>query len=224
MLSLPYIRTEKALQATIMISPVHLTKINSWWYPSILGMNKKNVVGSITVLLFLFNLMVLNAQDNVTKLPIALSIPSKANISLAGSDLKLSLVTRDNEQKQILTPNSTGVLWINYSSVVEYNNTNAIFVSLFSNSLPAEISIKLTIGKDSGLGTGQVGKPTEPITLTTFPQSIITDIGSCYTGKGEGKGHKLTYSWNLSPNYDPDLLKLEDLQIEADIIYTIVNN
>lgn len=184
----------------------------------------KIIVGFTIAYLLLYNTSALNAQDNVTKLPVSLSIPAKANISLAGSDLKLSLVSKDNEQKQVITPNSSASIWINYSSVVENNSSNAIFVSLFSNSLPAEISIKLTIGEDEGLGTGEVGKPTEPIILSSFPQSIITNIGSCFTGKGEGKGHKLTYSWKLAPNYDPDLLKLEDLQVEADVIYTISNN
>lgn len=207
-----------------MKSSATLTKCWLGQCPLCLGFIKKDVVDMVIALLLLFIPFTITAQDNVTKLPVALSIPAKANISLAGSDLKLTLVAKDNEQKQVLTPNSSGTLWINYSSVVETNSTYSIFVNLFSNSLPAEISIKLTIGEDAGLGTGQTGIPTNPITLTTFPQPIITNIGSCYTGKGEGKGHKLTYSWMLSPNYDPDLLQLEALQIEADVIYTIVKN
>jgi hypothetical protein len=202
-----------------------LYSMSHFWRSSLNSVSiYKIIVGFTIVFLFLFNTIGLKAQDNVTKLPVSLSIPAKANISLAGSDLKLSLVSKDNEQKQVITPNSSASIWINYSSVVENNSSNAIFVSIFSNSLPAEISIKLTIGEDEGGGTGEVGKPTEPITITSFPQSIITNIGSCYTGKGVGKGHKLTYSWELAPNYDPDLLKLEDLQVEADVIYTISNN
>lgn len=202
-----------------------LYSISHFWKPNITLVSIYKIIFGFTVaFLLLLNTMALNAQENVTRLPVSLSIPAKANISLAGSDLKLSLVSKDNEQKQVISPNSTASLWINYSSVVENNSSNAIFVSLFSNSLPAELSIILSIGEDEGLGTGEVGKPTEPIILSSFPQSIITNIGSCFTGKGEGKGHKLTYSWKLAPNYDPDLLKLEDLQVEADVIYTIVNN
>ena len=162
-------------------------------------------------------------DTNETKLPVMLGIPPKANLSLAGKDLQLSLAPSDNAVTQRVTPKEASI-WINYSSVVEPNSTNSIYVSMGMSNVPAEITIKLKIDPYVGDGSGQVGTPTQPIILGNSPQPIITNIGSCYTGKGEGTGHKLTYSWELSPNYDPELLRLEDLQIATDIIYTIVNN
>lgn len=162
-------------------------------------------------------------DTNATKLPVMLDIPAKANISLAGKDLQLSLSSSQDEVTQRVTPRE-GSIWINYSSVVEPFSTNAIYVSLGLGNVPAEISIKLRIDPYQGSGSGELGVPTAPIILGTFPQPIITNIGSCYTGQGEGQGHKLTYSWQLASNYDPELLILEELQIATDVIYTIVNN
>lgn len=162
-------------------------------------------------------------DTNETKLPVMLGIPPKANLSLAGKDLQLSLAPTEDAVTQRITPREASI-WINYSSVVEPNSTNSIYVSMGMSNVPAEITIRLKIDPYVGDGSGQVGTPTQPIILGSFPQPIITNIGSCYTGKGEGSGHKLTYSWELSPNYDPELLRLEDLQIATDIIYTIVNN
>lgn len=162
-------------------------------------------------------------DTNATKLPVMLGIPAKANISLAGKDLQLSLSSSQDEVTQRVTPRE-GSIWINYSSVVNPLSTNSIFVSLGLGNIPAEISIKLKIDPYQGNGSGELGTPTAPIILSTFPQPIITNIGSCYTGQGEGQGHKLTYSWQLATNYDPKLLILEELQIATDVIYTIVNN
>lgn len=164
------------------------------------------------------------AQDNVTaKFPVQLSIPPKASINLAGSDPDLSLVN-DKSAQQILTPTSSNKTWINYSSIVEMNSTNSICASLGSGNLPAEVIIKLHISEDAGLGSGDMGKPSDPIVLSNYPQAIITDIGSCYTGQGIGKGHLLTYTWAIAPNYDPEDFNIEELSFEISVIYTITNN
>lgn len=162
-------------------------------------------------------------DTNETKLPLLLGIPPKANLSLAGKDLQLALSPTEEQIRQRITPKE-GSIWINYSSVVEPFSTNSIYVSLGLGNIPAEIRIKLKIDPYQGNGSGELGAPTAPIILSTFPQPIIVNIGSCYTGQGEGQGHKLTYSWELASNYDPELLKLDELEIATDIIYTIVNN
>jgi len=161
--------------------------------------------------------------ENSAALPIQLSLPSKASIYLAGSDLKFSFVPGKGTE-QILTPTSVGKLWLNYSSLVETSSTNAICVSLSRNTLPAEISIRLKIGPDVGAGAGMVGKPSSSIILSSSPQPIVTNIGSCYTGTGINKGHMLSFTWEINPEYDPNDFVLDSLKIEAGVIYTIVSN
>lgn len=184
-----------------------------------------NTKTAVVVFILLMLTHYLCAQEsNTVKLPIMLGIPAKASINLIGSDLTFKFSPKNDGEIQTLTPSSAGKVWLNYSSIVEWGSSNSIYVSLGDGNVPAEVSIKLKIEKDAGVGSGQTGQPTDPITLSYSPQPIITNIGSCFTGKGEGKGHLLTYSWVLSPNYDPDLIKIEDLKIVTSIIYTIVNN
>ena len=52
----------------------------------------------------------------------------------------------------------------------------------------------LTIGKDASAGVGTTGSPSGKVILSRYPQNIITDIGSCYTGRGINKGHQLFFS------------------------------
>jgi hypothetical protein len=183
-----------------------------------------NTLRRIVLLLILVPGSFLSAQnDNTTELPVLMTIPSSASLSLAGSDLRLTMV-QGKGAEQIITPSTVGKIWINYSSVVEGNSTNSICVSLGTNNLPIEIAIKLKVGPDAGAGKGHLGKPTDPITLSTYPQTIITDIGTCFTGQGIDKGHPLTYSWTLLPNYDPDILTMADLNLEVGVIYTIISS
>jgi hypothetical protein len=163
------------------------------------------------------------AQQNIntTKLPVQMAIPPSAKLSMGSSELKFSLFQGEGKDRK-LAPKTVDTLWINYSSVVVNNTTNTICASLASGDLPAEIAIKLKVGPDVGAGNGQVGKPTLPIYLSTAPQAIITDIGSCFTGQGNYKGHLLTFSWELKPGYDPDYIQNELLShLRMRVIYTI---
>lgn len=167
---------------------------------------------------------VIVAQENESaEFPVRLSIPPKASFNLAGSDTAFSNINSEGSQL-LLTPNSSRSTWINYSSVVERNSTNTISASLSKGNIPAEVFVKLHISEDVGLGSGNMGKPTEQIILSNYPQAIITDIGSCYTGQGVGNGHLLTYTWGFAPYYDPKELILEELIIEVSVIYTITNS
>lgn len=172
---------------------------------------------------FLMNGALAAQENNTTKFSVQLSIPPKASISLAGSDINYRL-TNDKGIEHILSPASAGSVWLNYSSVVEANSTNTIFASLSSGNLPAEVIVKLHVSDDAGAGSGKMGKPSDPIILSNYPQAIITDIGTCYTGQGTKKGHLLTFTWELDPDYDPEDFNIQDLNVEIHVIYTITNN
>lgn len=160
-------------------------------------------------------------SDNSAKLPVQMAIPPSAKLSMGSSELKFSLFTGEGKDRK-LAPKTVDTIWINYSSVIVNNSTNTICASLAYGDLPAEIAIKLKVGPDVGAGYGQAGKPTIPIYLSTAPQAIITDIGSCYTGQGNNKGHLLTFSWELKPGYDPDYIQSEMLaNLRIRVIYTI---
>jgi len=159
-------------------------------------------------------------DDNTVKIPIQMSIPPAASLSLAGNEAQLSL-NEISRTAQILRPTSSGQVWINYSSVVENNLLNTIFVNIVSSNLPGDIAIKLKIGPDAGAGLGKVGKPSAPIYLSIQPQPIISEIGSCFTGIGPNKGHSLMYTWELQPGSDFNLKSLESQNLEVGVTYTI---
>lgn len=176
-------------------------------------------------LLFVYLVLTLNwaqSQDlNFVNIPLVLRIPAMSLIDFAGSEKRITFIPGKGAE-QIITPSTLDRTWLNYSSITEENSTNSISVNLSSGKLPAEIVIKLTISESAGTGAGQHGRPLGPITLTPYPQDIIIDIGSCYTGRGVQKGHQLSYSWEWQHPTNNEMVTIEN--IEIGVTYTITTN
>jgi len=174
------------------------------------------------LLLLIFNLTVeiLCAQgNNVTSMPVMVRIPSFSLVDFAGSDKRIFFIAGIGAE-QIITPSTLDKTWLNYSAIVDGNSTNVISVNISYKNLPAEISVRLNVGESVGTGAGKMGKPVGPILLTSYPQDIIVDIGSCYTGRGTHKGHQLTYSWEWLSPYDIDQSTIDNIEIA--VTYTII--
>lgn len=169
--------------------------------------------------IFTFVWNVYSQESNVVQMPVKVSVPAVSLVSFAESGS--NMLTNPGEGAiQRIMPNSMDTTWINYSSVIEDNAKNSICVNIISGNLPAEAVVKLKIGEDAGLGAGEIGSSVGQIALTEYPQVIITDIGTCYTGQGPGKGHPLTYTWEwISDGEDANLLLTNDTEIY--VIYTL---
>ena len=171
---------------------------------------KKNVLLiSLVVLFFSFSTIVPAQNYNTAEMSISLKIPAIALIDFVVDDSQVITYSysdlEPNQIQQIITPSTGDETWLNYSSIVKSGLTNYITVHISSGSLPADVSLNVLIGADVGAGTGIRGTSKGQITLSTFPQNIITNIGSCYTGRGINKGHQLTYIWENPDSYNYSL-------------------
>ena len=88
--------------------------------------------------------------------------------------------------------------WLNYTSVAGAGITRKVMMSANVNP-PGGIDFSVEADVDAGAGAGTPGTPfassLEPLPA---PTAIITGIGSCYTGTGPLKGHKLIYRATVS--------------------------
>ncbi len=134
------------------------------------------------------------------------SIPAVSLLNFAVEDEQMITYTysaqEPNNIEQIITPTTGDKTWLNYSSIVNPGTSCYITVNISSGSLPADVSLKVLISEDMGLGSGSTGIPVGEITLSSYPQNIIVDIGSCFTGTGIHKGHQLTYVWDNPEGYN----------------------
>lgn len=172
--------------------------------------NKKKILFiSSLVLLFAFSTIVPAQNNNKVEMSLTFNIPAIALIDFAVDDIQMITYSFSystlNQVEQIITPTTEDKTWLNYSSVIISDLTNYITAHISSGSLPADVSLFLLVGNDVGSGDGIIGTSIGEISLSSFPQNIITDIGSCFTGRGTYKGHQLTYTWENPESYNYSL-------------------
>jgi len=124
----------------------------------------------------------------------------------------------------VFSGNANTSLWLNYSSIVgtTVDATRNVTVSISNGTIPGGMELKVTAGADAGAGAGTMGTSAGLITLSGTSQTIISGIGSSYTGDGVSKGHNLTYELSLASGSYGDIDFEDDNTLT--ILYTITNN
>lgn len=127
---------------------------------------------------------------------ITITVPEVALVDIEPSASKnISLgFTAPTEAGLPITPSGTNnTLWLNYSSIKSVADATRT-VSVKVDAIIPGIDIKVTAAAATGTGDGTLGTPTAQLTLTAVDQTIISGIGSAYTGDGANNGHNLTYT------------------------------
>lgn len=160
---------------------------------------------------------------------ITITVPEVALVDIEPSASKnISLgFTAPTEAGLPITPSGTNnTLWLNYSSIKSAADATRN-VSVKVNSIIAGIDIRVTAAAAAGAGDGTLGTPSAQLTLTAADQTIISGIGSAYTGNGANNGHNLTYA--LAPGSSSGTIAVyADLEAVASalatVVYTISDN
>lgn len=182
------------------------------------------------IALFLFLLVIgnLGAQENDGSHKINLQIPEVALINVySNSAISLGNSTVVEAGKPLSFEDTDNSVWINYSSIIgsQSQPSRDISIRISEGTVPNGVKLYVKVAEDMGAGAGTKGKPISTTQeLTADPLTIITDIGSAYTGAGANKGHNVQYSLKLSD--EPNAYaKLDFDQSTALVInYTLTDN
>lgn len=165
----------------------------------------------------------LKAQDtNTDNHTVTISVPEVALVDIEPSATKNITLgfTAPTEAGNPLTPNTANsTLWLNYSSIKSVADpTRNVSVSV--NAIIPGIDIHVTAAAATGSGGGTLGTPAAQLTLSATDQTIISGIGSAYTGNGANNGHNLTYA--LAAGSGPGGVAVyADLQATATTVATV---
>ena len=181
----------------------------------------------LTTALFSLTLLAANAQDKSS---------DNHNVKFSIPEIALLDIESGNKSNDITltveAPTEAGEsLWLNYTSIVNKNksskdNNRNVAVKISNGTVPGGLNLNVQAQKASSDGKGDKGSPVgTTLTLSSNDQDIITGIGSCYTGNGDGKGHQLVYSLELAKDGDAFGELDNDLDnTEITITYTISDN
>ncbi len=182
------------------------------------------------IALFLFLLVFGNlcAQVNQGSHKINLSIPEVALINVySDANINLGNTSVIEAGQAINMEDTNNSVWINYSSIIGSPSQPGrdISIRISEGSIPDGVKLYVKVAKDMGAGAGEMGKPISTTQeLTENPLTIITDIGSAYTGAGANKGNNVQYTLKLSD--EPNAYaKLDFDQSNTLVInYTLTDN
>ncbi|WP_404984762.1 hypothetical protein ACI513_14955 [Chryseobacterium sp. M5] len=165
----------------------------------------------------------LKAQDtNTDNHTVTISVPEVALVDIepaATKNITLGF-TAPTEAGNPVVPNTANTtLWLNYSSIKSVADpTRNVSVSV--NAIIPGIDIHVTAAAATGSGGGTLGTPAAQLTLSATDQTIISGIGSAFTGNGANNGHNLTYA--LAAGSGPGGVAVyEDLQATATTVATV---
>ncbi|KMQ65979.1 hypothetical protein ACM39_16310 [Chryseobacterium sp. FH2] len=172
----------------------------------------------------------LSAQDtNSDNHTIVITIPEVALVDIepaATKNITLGFTPPTEAGLPIVPSGTDNTLWLNYSSIKSVADATRN-VSVKLNAVIPGIDIRVTAAAATGSGGGTLGNPSAQLTLSAADQTIVSGIGSAYTGDGANNGHNLTYE--LAPGSGPGTVAAyADLEATstavATVTYTISDN
>ena len=150
---------------------------------------------------------------------IALSCVSYSQNSVTisnSSTLSLDFASPYNPGSPVINV-SDNSKWLNYTVLqTPPEPTFSITAQISSGTNLSGMELRMEAGSYTGSGGGQPGTSAGQIILSTEPQTIIYNIGTCSTGAGINVGHQLTYSLVIT-NYS----QLSASSASINILYTI---
>ena len=166
------------------------------------------------------------AQNSSADHKTNINIPSVALLALqsdGNTTLNLSATAPNIAGNHIeIKRNTNSNIWINYSSVIRPGQKRTITATVVGE-IPKGVQLKLQTSECMGKGEGQLGVPVQSAPLSNQPTEVISDIGSCYTGKGAKNGHLLSYQLELDDQTDL-YSQLSANSASVSIVYTLTDN
>lgn len=187
----------------------------------------------LTVAMSLFTAAIsgnLRAQDsNTDSHTITISVPDVALVDIepaATKNITLGFTAPTEAGNAIVPSAANNTLWLNYSTIKsDAKPSRSVTVKL--NAVIPGIDVQVTAASATGAGGGGVGTTAGLLTLSAADQTLISGIGSAYTGNGANNGHNLTYA--LAAGSGPGgVANYSDLTVKAStmatVTYTLVDN
>lgn len=114
-------------------------------------------------------------------------------------------------------------IWINYSSINRNENHSRRITAVVQGEIPEGVEIMVEATEAQGNGKGKLGSSAGMVKLSERPTEVITNIASCYTGKGTNNGHQLTYKLEFN-NTGENYAQLLESTKSVNIVYTFADS
>lgn len=170
------------------------------------------------------------ADSKIASHLVTISIPEVALLDLEAATTSITLAgTNPTEAGDPMTfgPAATNAtIWMNYSSIVKKDKLRNVSVAITAGTVPTGLKLTVLASAASAEGAGTKGTALVAAhTLTGTATSLVSGIGSTYTGDGVNKGRNLTYKLDYATDAATDYASLNfDTVLPITITYTLSDN
>lgn len=140
---------------------------------------------------------------------VSLSIPEVALLDLESSNdknINFDLEAPTEAGNAVKITNMNYDMWINYSSIVGSSTCTSrnITVQITDGNVAEGLQLYVYAWGDNKQGGGDMGSSSKYLKKLTDTEitTLITGIGSAYTGNGPNKGHRVLYYLTKSSDKD----------------------
>jgi len=140
------------------------------------------------------------AQDNVTSHNITMGLPEVALLATTSGGVNLTLSAATVAGEAVQSSISDSSAYVQFSSVISDAAPRTLSAK-FTGTLPGGTTLTARVLDPNANTVGTFGTPVATdVTLTTVDATLVSDIGSCYSGTA----YRMKYTWGLdnpSANY-----------------------
>ena len=168
-------------------------------------MKKITLATAVTTLALVLGLagLAVAASDTASH-DVQLGIPEIALIRVVDtSAISFTLTAPATPGDKPVEPSADTSKRLQYTSILPTGGGTRSVTAAVDSAVPSGLTLKLTAGAPGGWGNS--GTSDGEINLSTTAQSIISGIGSCFTGIGGSSGSQLTYDLDIDDSNFEDL-------------------
>ncbi|WP_297099470.1 hypothetical protein [uncultured Draconibacterium sp.] len=184
------------------------------------------LLDAISCFLFLALFSLAAGAQESTSHNLGIDVPEVALLALQAensSDLNLHATPPNTAGQQIKTnKEEQSGIWVNYSSIVRENHKRKVTATVVGE-IPQGMTLKVKASESRGDGKGKLGESLSWVSLRNGSVDVISNIGSCYTGRGAQNGHLLSYKIELDDEAD-QYAKLKQSETSLQILYTLTDD
>jgi len=184
--------------------------INNYQIITSLSILKKAI---LLVIIFLFGVYVVSAQDNrsashtITILPppmAMLQVESSTQVALTNNHQLQTTFERNNKRA------SSTKMTISSVVIQNTNTTRYIYAQITRGNLPVGMQLKLqTVNQNQNAGE-ESGKTIQELVLSNYAKNVISGMGTCFTGNGNNAGFDLKYSVAQATNQQTNYINAQN--------------
>lgn len=139
-------------------------------------------------------------------------IPEVARISIPSSNVLIKSSKRhcSFSAKSLLYNNETR---LQISSVVDEQSSRVVTAHIASGSVPKGTTLRLSVIPPNDSFKGDPGESKNSIVLGQINKPVLSEIGTCYSGRKNDDGYGLEYTYEIPEGYHAENLSCDPIII-----------